>query len=98
MFYGDLAEKDSVVHLKDTDEESLEEFLKFLHTDECNLTTDNVISVMYLSKKYIVPSLMEHVKAKLLRDIEPGNVLDILEQAIRFEEKGLEKKCWQVIQ
>ena len=98
MFYGDLAEKDSVVHLKDTDEESLGEFLKFLYTDECNLTTDNVIPVMYLSKKYIVPSLTEYVKAKLVRDIEPGNVLDILEQAIRFEEKDLEKKCWQVIQ
>ena len=98
MFYGDLAEKDSVVHLKDTDEESLGEFLKFLYNDECNLTTDNVISVMYLSKKYIVPSLTEYVKAKLVRDIQPGNVLDILEQAIRFEEKDLEKKCWQVIQ
>ena len=98
MFYGDLAEKDSVVHLKDTDEESLEEFLKFLYTDECNLTTDNVISVMYLSKKYIVPSLTKHVKAKLVGDIQPGNVLDILEQAIRFQEKDLEKKCWQVIQ
>ena len=98
MFYGDLAEKNSVVHLSDTNEESMEEFLKFLYTDECNLTTDNVISVMYLSKKYIVPSLTEYVKAQLVRDMEPGNVLDILEQAIHFEEKDLEAKCWQVIE
>ena len=27
MFYGDLAEKNSVVHLSDTDEKSFEEFL-----------------------------------------------------------------------
>ncbi len=98
MFYGDLAEKNSVVHLSDTDEKSLEEFLRFLYTDECNLTTDNVISVMYLSKKYIVPSLTEYVKAQLVRDMDPGNVLDILEQAIQFEEKDLETKCWQVIE
>ena len=59
MFYGDLAEKNSVVHLCDTDEKGLEEFLRFLYTDECNLTTENVVSVIYLSKKYIVPSLTE---------------------------------------
>jgi hypothetical protein len=98
MFYGDLAEKNSVVHLSDTDEKSLEEFLRFLYTDECNLTTDNVMSVMNLSKKYIVLSLTEYVKAQLIRDTEPGNVLVILEQAIHFEEKDLEAKCWQVIE
>ena len=98
MFYGDLAEKNSLVHLSDTDEKGLEEFLRFLYTDECNLTTDNVISIMYLSKKYIVPSLTEYVKAQLVRDMKPANVLDILEQAIHFEEKDLEAKCWQVIE
>jgi BTB/POZ domain-containing protein 3/6 len=98
MFYGDLAEKNSVVHLSDTDEKGLEEFLRFLYTDECNLTTENVMSVMYLSKKYIVPSLTEYVKAQLVRDMEPANVLDILEQVIHFEEKYLEMKCWQVIE
>ena len=98
MFYGDLAEKNSVVHLKDTDEESFEEFLRFIYTDECNLTTDNIISVMYLSKKYIMPSFTEYVKAKLVRDMKPGNVLDILEQSIHFEESDLERKCWQVIE
>ena len=98
MFYGDLSEKNSVLHLSDTDGKSLEEFLRFLYTDECYLTTDNVISVMYLSKKYIVPSLTEYVKAQLVRDMEPENVLSILEQAIHFEEKDLETKCWQVIE
>ena len=98
MFYGDLAEKNSVVHLSDTDENSFEEFMRFLYTDKCNLTTDNVISVMYLSKKYIVPSLTEYVTIKLIRSITPGNVLDILEQTINFEEKELEKTCWEAIE
>jgi hypothetical protein len=35
MFYGELAEKNSVVHLSDTNEDILEEFLRFLYTDEC---------------------------------------------------------------
>ena len=74
MFYGDLAEKNSVLHLSDTDEESLEEFLRFLYTDKCNLTTDNVVSVMYLSKKYIVPSLTEKCAAVLGSSIKYENV------------------------
>ena len=98
MFFGELAEKKPVLPLCDTDEKSLEEFLRFLYTDECFLTTDNVVSVMYLSKKYLVPALTEYVKAQLVRDMEPENVLDILEQAIHFEEKDLETKCWQVIE
>ena len=32
MFYGDLAEKNSVIHLEDADEESLEAFLRYLYT------------------------------------------------------------------
>jgi hypothetical protein len=32
MFYGDMAEKASNIHLPDTDEESLQEFLRFLYT------------------------------------------------------------------
>ncbi len=35
MFYGELAEKNPVVHLSDTNEDILEEFLRFLCTDEC---------------------------------------------------------------
>ena len=97
MFYGDLAEKDSVVHLKDADEESLEEFLKFLYTDECNLTTDNAVSVMYLSKKYLVPSLTVKCVNILNRSIEGENATSILEHALQFEEKNLENSCWEFI-
>ena len=34
MFYGDLAVMDSNLYLPDTDEESLQEFLCFLYTDD----------------------------------------------------------------
>ena len=58
MFYGELAVKDSTVHLFDTNEESLEQFLRFLYTEECTLTADNVVMIMYHSKKYIVISCL----------------------------------------
>ena len=98
MFYGDLAEKNPVLHLSDTDEKSLEEFLKFLYTDKCNLTTDNVVSVMYLSKKYIVPSLTLKCVNVLKRNIKAENVTSTLEQATHFDERKLEMSCWTFIE
>ncbi|CAB3984227.1 BTB POZ domain-containing 6-like [Paramuricea clavata] len=98
MFYGELAEKDSVVHLSDTNEESLEQFLRFLYTEECTLTADNVIAIIYLAKKYILPLLNEKCVNFLLENLNSENVLDILDQASRFDEKELEKQCWKFIQ
>ncbi len=98
MFYGDLAETKAVVHLSDTDEESLEQFLCFIYTDKCDLTADNVVSVMYLSKKYIVPSLTEKCVEIMEDSLDVENVLRILEQAIHFDEGELEVKCLHLVE
>ena len=98
MFYGELAEKNSVVYLSDTNDESLEEFLKFLYTDECNLTADNVMFVLYLAKKYIVTSLAYKCVEFLEANITLENVFIVLQQAVLFNEKKLENKCWSLIE
>ena len=97
MFYGELAEKNPVVHLSDTDEESLEEFLRFLYTDECNLTPDNAVFVFYLAKKYIVPFLAQKCIEFLETNLAVENVSTILQQALQFDEKNLENKCLELI-
>ena len=98
MFYGGLAVKDSIVYFFNIDEESLEQFLRFLYTEECTLTSDNVVAIIYLAKKYIIPSLNEKCVNFLLENLNPENVLDVLEQATRFDEKKLEKRCWKIIE
>jgi hypothetical protein len=97
MFYGGFAVEDSIVPLSDTNEESLEQFLRFLYTEECTLTGDNVLAIMYLAKKYMIPSLNEKCVNFLLENLNPENVLDVLEQATRFDEKELEKRCWKIL-
>ena len=96
MFYGELAEKNSV-HLKDTNEEGLQEFLRFLYTDECNLSTDNAVFVLYLAKKYIVPSLAQKCIEFLEANLRVENAVTVVQQAIQFDEKKLERKCWNLI-
>ena len=98
MFYGDLAEENSVLYLSDTDAKSLGEFLRFLYTDECNLAINNVVSVMYLSKKYVVPVLTEKCVGVLESNIKSENVMSILEQATHFYEQKLEMSCWTFIE
>ena len=71
--------------------------LTFLYTDECNLTTDNAVFVLYLAKKYIVPSLPEKCFEFLETNLAAENVFVVLEQALQFDEEKLEKKCWDMI-
>ena len=97
MFYGNLAEKNSVLHLEDADEESLEMFLRFLYTEEYSATPENALNVMYLAKKYMVPLLVDKSVEILIDGIEPNNVLPILESATQFSISDLEEKCWQVV-
>ena len=98
MFYGKLADMNSTVHLSDTDDEYLEEFLRFLYTDECNLTADNAMSVLYLAKKYIVPSLAEKCIEFLESIFTAENILTILHRTVQLDEKNLEKKCWDFVE
>ena len=97
MFYGNLAEKESPIHLEDTDDESFNEFLRFLYTDDCKISAENAIGVMYLAKKYLISSLAEKCSNVLQANINPGNVFIVLEQAMQFDEKKLEEKCWGIV-
>ena len=97
MFYGNLAQKEFPIRLEDTDDESFKEFLRFLYTDDCKISAENAIGVMYLAKKYLVSSLTEKCCSVLEASIKPGNVFTVLEQAMQFDEKKLEKKCWDIV-
>ena len=97
MFYGDLAQKESPICLPDADEESFKEFMRYLYTDDCKITAENAIGVMYLAKKYLMSSLTEKCCKVLEASIMPDNVFLVLEQAVQFDEQKLEAKCWDII-
>ena len=97
MFYGNLAEKESPICIPDAEEESFEEFLRFLYTDACKITVENAIVVMYLAKKYLVSSLAEKCCEILEASIKPDNAFAVLKQAVQFDEKELEEKCWNIV-
>ncbi|XP_044179965.1 BTB/POZ domain-containing protein 6-like isoform X1 [Acropora millepora] len=97
MFYGELAETRDSIELPDCEYESLLELFRYLYSDEVNLSGSNVMGVLYLAKKYIVPSLVDKCSQYLQDHLQPENVFNILAIAEKYEEKGLIDQCWEVI-
>lgn len=97
MFYGDVAETRDSIELPDCEFESLLELFRFLYSDEENLSGSNVMQVLYLAKKYMVPSLAEKCSRYLQYHLEASNVFSILPMAQKYEEKELTDRCWEVI-
>ena len=98
MFYGEMAETSGTVQLPDCDYESLLELFRFLYSDRVNLSGSNVMQVLYLAKKYLVPSLTDKCTKYLQENLEASNVFSVLPQAQKFEDKDLEERCWEVIE
>ena len=98
MFYGQMADTKDSIELPDCEYESLLELFRFLYSDEVNLSGSNVIQVLYLANKYMVPSLAEKCKRYLRKNLAASNVLSILPHAQKFEDKDLEQPCWEVIE
>ena len=93
MFYGNLAQQESTIRTDDAEEKSFEEFLRYLYTDDCKITAENAIGVMYLAKKYLIWPLAAKCRKVLEASIKPDNVFAVLEQAVQCDEKELEVKC-----
>ena len=98
MFYGELAETKDTIELPDCDNESLLELFRYMYSDEVNLSGSNVMGVLYLAKKYIVPSLTNKCAEYLKEKLDPSNVFSILPLAQKYEEKALVDRCWMVIE
>ena len=97
MFYGELAETKDTIDLPDCDNESLLELFRYMYSDEVNLSGSNVMRVLYLAKKYMVPSLTDKCMEYLKEKLDPSNVFTILPFAQKYEDKTLVDRCWNVI-
>jgi len=97
MFYGQMAETKDSIELPDCEYESLLEMFRYLYSDKVNLSGSNVMQVLYLANKYMVPSLAEKCAEYLRRNLKASNVFCILPNAQKFEDKELEDRCWEVI-
>ena len=97
MFYGELADTRDSIDLPDCEYESLLELFRYMYSDEVNLSGSNVMEVLYLANKYIVPSLVNECTEFLQNNLDPSNVFSILPSAQKYEEKNLADRCWEMV-
>lgn len=97
MFNGELPETGSSVEVLDCEYETLLEFVRFLYSDEVVLSGSNVLQVLYLAKKYMVPSLEEKCREFLEDNLYPSTVFSVLPFAELHEDKALLDHCWKLI-
>ena len=98
MFYGQIAQTKDSIDLSDCEYESLLEMFRYLYSDKVNLSVDNVMQVLYLANKYMVPSLAKKCAEYLRRNLKASNVFCILLHAQKIEDEDLEDRCWGVIE
>ena len=97
MFHGKLAETRGSIELPDCEYDSLLELFRYMYSDEVILSGSNVMGVLYLAKKYMVPSLADKCTEYLQERLHPSNVFSILPSAQKYEEKCLVDRCWELI-
>ncbi|KAG8514443.1 BTB/POZ domain-containing protein 6 [Galemys pyrenaicus] len=97
MFYGDLAEVKSEIHIPDVEPAAFLILLKYMYSDEIDLEADTVLATLYAAKKYIVPALAKACVTFLETSLEAKNACVLLSQSRLFEEPELTQRCWEVI-
>lgn len=72
-------------------------YFRYLYCDEIQLAADNVLSTLYVAKKYIVPFLAKACVQFLETSLSARNACILLCQGRLFEEQELMQQCWEVI-
>ena len=99
MFYGDLAETRDTIEITDCDPDTFLSFLRYIYCDEAIFKdTYSAVKVLLLADKYDVPSVTNEIVKYLDGEMDPRSAFDLLALARQFNDEGLERACWDVIQ
>lgn len=93
MLSGDWMEKDEVI-LSDTDASIFYDFIRFLYTDEIELSNMDWLSIqqlVYLSNKYEITYLEEVINKYVTDHLNAVNVCDVFQYLHLFENDASEK-------
>lgn len=98
MFNGRMAVQDeAAIEIPDVEPAAFEALLKFLYTDDIDVESETVMSILYTAKKYAVPALEQECVEFLKENIHSENVFMLLSQARLFDEPVLARMCLEAI-
>ena len=97
MFCGKMAEKSDSVDLPDCEYEGVLEMLRYMYSGKAELKESNVMQVLYVAKKYILPSLAQECVEFIQENLNAANVFSVISPAQKYDEDFLVDQCWEVI-
>ena len=97
MFYSHLAEKTSTIDLPDCSKEGIYEMLRYVHCEEVRLTENNIVEVLYVAEKYMMPFLVERCKEYIDKYLKPEHIFTVFPKIREICDEEIKKLCWQII-
>lgn len=98
MFYGPLAKESSDIYIHDACAESFKEFLQFFYLATLDLTTENLIEVINLCRKYKVSDGLRLCEIPLKSSLTIDNICWAYAIALDFDLMNLRTFCEEQIQ
>ncbi|XP_048245930.1 BTB/POZ domain-containing protein 6-like isoform X2 [Haliotis rufescens] len=96
MFCGSIPEMGQVL-IPDIQTDNFKTFLRYLYTDEVELTPNTVLGLMYAARKYNITGLEKQCEEFCLQSLSPSNACLFLQQADLFDKEDLKDKALEVI-
>ncbi|XP_052073373.1 BTB/POZ domain-containing protein 6-like isoform X1 [Mytilus californianus] len=98
MLHGLMAENaDEYISIPDIDKETFKQMLEFIYSDDVKIDTKTAASLLYAARKYGLNGLEDKCTRALEHGILGDNVCFILDQAYKFDNDELKKKCLDFI-
>ncbi|KAL4224221.1 hypothetical protein ACF0H5_017674 [Mactra antiquata] len=97
MFYGPAADKNEVIEISDIEYDVFDCLLRYMYTDECKLTGDNVLPILYGAKKYCLSELVDRCSIFLEDSVTYDNVCALYERAKMYDMDSLVKSCFDLM-
>ena len=97
MLTGESRNRKTIVPIADCDPEIFQVFLRYLYSEELELTLDCLQDLVHLASKYSVSSLVERCLEFMKDNLNTSNVLVVLQCSELLEDKALQKQCWNIV-
>ncbi|XP_046543715.1 BTB/POZ domain-containing protein 6-A-like [Haliotis rubra] len=98
MLLGPMAEHDSTIKIPDIDLGTFKAFLRYVYTEELDVTHDTVMQMMYVAQKYNVEPLLTAIVAYIDAQMSIESACVVMEQAHLFNVPVLETKALEFIE
>lgn len=88
--------KSNEIDIDFNQKEAFIEMLRYIYTDNVNVSLKNISMILYLAKQYLIPNLQNLCRIYLRKNLTPAIALQIYE-AIKFDENA-SNECFTYIQ